>query len=76
MTFIFILFSTLTPSQIKVKPQAVTAGVKARVQTVDIALNISTVIVVQDIHIYRDFVLLETDPVLNTVASLVKTDES
>ena len=56
--------------------KAVTAGVKARVETVDIALYISTVKVIQDIHIYRDFVLLETEPVLNTVASLVQTEES
>ena len=49
---------------------------KARVQTVDVALNISTVIVVQDSHIYRDFLLLETGPGLDRVESLLETDES
>ena len=46
------------------------------IRRIDIALNISTVIVEQDINIYRNIVLLETRPLLHTMAGLVKTEKS
>ena len=55
------------------EPEAVTARLKFRQRAVDVAINVNTIIVIENINIYRDLVLLKTDTVGNTEDSELET---